>query len=527
MALLVVNHAHLWNPSREGGEAASPRAVWIRDDRIVDVTPVDAVPADGARSDVRVVSFPGGFVLPAFVDAHFHLLSLAHRSLRCDLGGTQSADDVIARLDDHAREHPGDAAVVGIDFDESEWRASALPTRAQLDAISSTRPLYARRVCCHVGVANTALLAKLDTHERFVDRESGRIVEDAVFEANRLTRPPDLAQIHAMDGAIAHLHSLGITAIHDIVDPETLEVYVAGLTASTRPLRIDVYFHMATEEFERARDQVIGLRKRGVRAMGIKIFSDGSLGGRTAALHARYADGDGDGELLVDEETLREELEACAVRNICCAVHAIGDRALHTVLTAMGTVKARYPAHSRFRIEHAEIIGAEEMALCARLRIPLVMQPNFVRNWGGDDGMYARRLGRERWERHNPFASLSRADLPVVFSSDGMPAGPLFGLRGATHHANPRERIAPAEAFYRYTRATADVFRTWDEPAESDDLDERPVDGQIRSGARADLVVLSGNPLLADPDRLRVEATIAQGVEVYRAPGPTHSKQPR
>jgi predicted amidohydrolase YtcJ len=466
-------------------------------------------------------------VLPAFVDAHFHLLSLAHRSLRCDLADTQSAADVVARLDDHARQHPGDTAVVGIDFDESEWKSPALPTREQLDAISSTRPLYARRVCCHVGVANSALLAALETHERFVDRDSGRIVEDAVFEANRLTRPPDLAQIHAIDGAIAHLHSLGITAIHDIVDPGTLDVYVAGLNASTRPLRIDVYFHIAAEEFERTRDQVIGLRKRGVRAMGIKIFSDGSLGGRTAALHARYADGDGDGELLVDEDALREELEACAVRNICCAVHAIGDRALHTVLSAMGAVRARYPSHSRFRIEHAELIGAAELELCGRLRIPLVMQPNFVRNWGGEDGMYARRLGRERWERHNPFATLSRMNLPVVFSSDGMPAGPLFGMRGATHHANPRERIAPAEAFYRYTRAAADVFGAWDEPAESDDADDRPADGQIRAGARADLVVLSGNPLLADPDRLRVEMTVAQGVEVYRAPAPTHSKPAR
>jgi predicted amidohydrolase YtcJ len=118
-------------------------------------------------------------------------------------------------------------------------------------------------------------------------------------------------------------------------------------------------------------------------------------------------------------------------------------------------------------------------------------------------------------------------NLPVVFSSDGMPAGPLFGMRGATHHANPRERIAPAEAFYRYTRAAADVFGAWDEPAESDDADDRPADGQIRAGARADLVVLSGNPLLADPDRLRVEMTVAQGVEVYRAPAPTHSKPAR
>ncbi len=524
MSLLIVNHAAVWNPSRNDGEPATPRAVWIEGDRIVDVTPVDAAPRDGARSDVRVISFPGAFVMPAFVDAHFHLLSLAHKSLRCDLSGARNAADVVARMQEYARAYGGEGPLVGVDFDESDWSGAALPTRAQLDAISSRRPLYARRVCCHVGVANKALLLRLESPGRFVDRESGRIVEDAVFEANRLTRPPALAQIHAIDGAIAHLHSLGITAIHDIVDPGTLDVYVEGLTASRRPLRIDVFLHLAAEEFETARNQLVPLRRRGVRAVGIKIFSDGSLGGRTAALNERYTDGDGDGELLVDGEVLREALEACAVRNIACAVHAIGDRALRTVLDAMAVVRARYPAHARFRIEHAEVIGAEEMKRCEALRIPLVMQPNFVRNWGGEDGMYAQRLGRARWESHNPFASLSRANLPVVFSSDGMPAGPLFGLRGATHHANSRERIAAAEAFYRYTRASADVFASWEEEEAGE---PRPANGLITPGGRSDLVVLSGNPLLADPDRLRVEATIAEGQEVYRAPASTHSKQSR
>jgi predicted amidohydrolase YtcJ len=522
MPILIVNHAHVWNPTRGEGEAASPRAVWMQDGRIVDVTPVEAAPAPGARADVRVLSFPRAFVMPAFVDAHFHLLSLAHRSLRCDLSGAGSAQDVSAQLAEYARANPGDSALVGIDFDESGWKDAAPPTRAQLDAISSTRMLYARRVCCHVGVANSALLERLASPERFVDRDRGRIIEDAVFEANRITRPPAAAQIHAVDGALAELHSLGITAIHDIVDPATLEVYAAGLAASPRPLRIEVFFHAAAEEFERLRDALIPLRRRGVRAAGIKIFADGSLGARTAALHEPYADGEGTGQLLVDGEALRAELEACALRSIGCAVHAIGDRALRAVLEAMGTIRARYPAHARFRIEHAELIGELEMKQCEAHRIPLVMQPNFVRNWGGEDGMYAARLGRARWERHNRFSSLSRAGIPFVFSSDGMPAGPLYGLRGAIHHAHHRERLAPAEAFYRYTRAAAEVFAAWEDPDE-----ERPAEGQIRPGARADLVVLSGHPLLADPDGLRVEATVAGGAEVYRAPAPTHSKKPR
>lgn len=517
----IVIIANIWNPSREGGEPAHPAALWIDSGRIADVTAPEAAPRPGARPDVELLNYPRGYVMPAFVDAHFHLLSLAHRSLRCDLATTQSAADIGERLNAYARDHGGDKAIVGVDFDESEWRDKTLPTRALLDSISHDRPVYARRVCCHVGVANTALLDRLQSPNRFIDRDSGRIVEDAVFEANRLTKPPAAAQVNAIDGALAHLHSLGVTAIHDIIDPETLDVYVDGLQASKRPLRIDAFLHAPAEEFETLRDRLVPLTRRGVRAQGIKIFSDGSLGGRTAALHAVYADGPGNGELLVDQETLQAELEACAVRGIACAVHAIGDRALHTVLNAMAVVVRRYPHRARFRIEHAEVIGEREMELCKELRIPLVMQPNFVRNWGGEGGMYEARLGHERWRRHNPFALLTRHDIPFVFSSDGMPAGPLFGLRGATLHANASERIGPAEAFYRYTRAANDVFAGWEEDA------AEPA-ARVTPGARADLVILSAHPLLTDVDRVRVEATIADGAMAYVAPSlekPTsHSK---
>lgn len=516
----IVIIGNVWNPSRDGGEPAQPRAVWIENGRVADVTPVESAPKPGARPDVHMMNYPRGYVMPAFVDAHFHLLSLAYKALRCDLSTTLSAAEVGARLADYARVNPGGNALVGIDFDESDWRDKSLPTRAQLDSISHDRPLYARRVCCHVGVANSALLDRLESPNRFIDRDSGRIVEDAVFEANRLTKPPAQQQIEAVDGALAHLHTLGITAIHDIVDPGTLEVYEKGLRASRRPLRIDVFFHVPAEEFVTASAQLSSLRERGVRALGIKIFSDGSMGGRTAAFHDNYADGDGNGDLLVEPKALQAELEACARANIACAIHAIGDRALHTVLDAMDAARRATTSHAKFRIEHAEVIGAKEMERCRELRIPLVMQPNFVRNWGGEDGMYEKRLGHERWLTHNPFASLTRADAPFVFSSDGMPAGPLFGIRGATLHANAAERIGPGDAFYRYTAAAADVFAGWEE-----DAVQTPA---VRPGARADLVVLSAHPLLTDVDRVRVEATLADGAAVYVAPPlerpTTHSK---
>jgi predicted amidohydrolase YtcJ len=473
------------------------RTLWVSDGRVAALGGRASAVEAGGRDDVRVIDVAGKYIIPSFVDAHFHLLALAGKQLRCDLSGARNAAEAVALLSAWADAHPGREPVVGVDFDDSGWDDAALPSRAALDAIAADRPVYARRICGHVGVANQALLNALSTR-RFVDASSGRIAEDAVFEANRITRPPRAALVDAIDGAIATLHALGITAIHDIVDPSTIDVYVEGLEASGRPLRLGAFVHVPAAGFDDARDRLE--EASGVNALGIKIFADGSLGARTAALHAPYADAPGDGELLVGREDLARELAACRKADIACAVHAIGDRALATVLSAMEKTAGQ---DTRFRIEHAEIMGDEELAACARLRVPLVMQPNFVRNWAGEGGLYQTRLGVERWRHNNRFASLLRAGVPFVFSSDGMPAGPLYGMRGATHHPVAEEKIGPAEALRRYTTAARALGG--DEDAYG-----------IEIGSPADLVVLSGNPLLADVDAIAVEATYVGGWEVHR-----------
>jgi len=503
MSTRAIRGARVWN----GAGGFVPRTVWIRDGRIIEVTP----PADHTPPGVDILDAPGRFVLPAFLDAHTHLLALANKELRIDLSATRSAEETVARLREAAG--AGDDAVVGVDFDDSDWRDPALPTRAALDAVSTTRPVYARRVCGHVAVANTALLARLTSPRRFVDDATGRIVEDAVWEANRLVRPPAPQVVGAIDIAIARLHALGITAIHDIVDADSIDTYGEGLRLSRRPLRIDALLHVAARDYAAARDRLHTASGGRARAVGIKIFSDGSLGARTAALHAPYADADTTGELLVSKAELCAELAACAEQGVVCAIHAIGDRALRTVLQAAAAPASR---GARVRIEHAELIGPEELDRCEALRIPLVMQPNFVRNWGGEDGLYAVRLGRERWSQMNRFASLIRRGVPFVFSSDAMPAGPLYGLRGATHHPVPGERIGAAEALVRYTVAAATLHGDTPPPA-------------LGPGAAADLVILSGDPVLADFNTLRVESTLAAGLEVHRAtPAPgarSHSKR--
>jgi predicted amidohydrolase YtcJ len=117
MSTLVIAGARVWTDDGHGAIRFEPRTIWIRDGRIVEVLPGVAAPSPGARDDVRVFDAGGKFAIPAFVDAHFHLLALAHKGLRCDLSGATGAADVVSRLAAYAAEDGArhDGAVVGVD----------------------------------------------------------------------------------------------------------------------------------------------------------------------------------------------------------------------------------------------------------------------------------------------------------------------------------------------------------------------------------------------------------------------------
>ena len=491
MSSTLLTNAQLFRERR-----FAPGSLLIEDGRIAEVTDGD-VHIHGAE----VIDMAGQYVLPGFVDGHFHLMMLALKRLRCDLSRAVSAQQVVERLSDWS--HRDSGAIVGVEWDESRWRDHTRPTRAMLDAISAERPVFARRICCHVGVANSALLDMLRARGDFVDADTGVITEAAVFEATRLTYPAQEGIVSGMEPAIRDLHALGVTGIHDIIDKSNYDAYLQGLRVSAVPLRIDGIMIAAPDELDGLKEQASDIGDDMLRIIGVKLFSDGSLGAHTAALNSPYSDAQTLGDFLLDESELHHTLSTCADRGITCAVHAIGDRAIRTVALEMAKFPRDVP---RFRIEHAEVIGWDEMELLARAPVVLAMQPNFVRRWGEPGGLYEQRLGRSRWERCNPFRTLADGGVGYMFGSDGMPPGPLYGIAGATRHPVEKERLTVAEALERYT----------DWPNRLGAV-PRPA-GRLEAGNLADLVVLSGNPLAGDPDQIEVAGTWVGGGRVYGRP---------
>lgn len=237
-----------------------------------------------------------------------------------------------------------------------------------------------------------------------------------------------------------------------------------------------------------------------IRLAGVKCFLDGSLGGRTAALHEPYTDGEGSGTLLMDTAELAAVAKKSFDENLTCAMHAIGDRAIDQALDVL----TDFPRDTRcFRIEHCELVGEAQLERLRTAPVYLGVQPNFIHRWGVRGGLYEQRLGPERRDRCKRFATLRTAGVPFVFGSDGMPPGPLYGLEGAVSHPVPAERLSPADALDCYTRIPNEVG-----------LQTREA-GRLAAGRLADITALDANPLETPLDRLRVLATWVGGKRVF------------
>lgn len=470
----------------------------IRDQKIDGFDPcADAPPAE--PMDAERIDLQGSFVIPGFVDGHIHLMSLVYKRLRCDLSATNSAREVCDALAEWAAENDS-PFVIGVDFDESGWENRKFPTRVMLDGVDDKRPVLARRICGHIGAANTAMLELLKTRPDLVDRETGVVTEHAVWEAGRICEPDPGSVITSTTAAIDDLYKLGITCIHDIVEEKKFDTYLEGIRHAQTPLRIDALINTNPRNLGRFISQCDAADAGNVRVVGAKCFLDGSIGGHTAALNADYEDKAGWGTLLMQRPVLQAVAEECYDNGYQLAIHAIGDRSLDL---ATGVLKGFPAGTENFRLEHCEIAAPAQIDRLVSASTALSLQPNFIRNWGGPGGLNETRLGTERNRWCNAYRTLYETGKPCFFGSDGMPVGPLYGLKGAIEHPVPEERMAPEEALACYTRNAHTVGAHKREA------------GVLEPGCLADLTVLSGNPLQEDPDSIDVRMTIVDGEVAY------------
>lgn len=487
-------------------------SVTIADGRIVAVGRRDdldgALPSD--RAVVDLAEQPGATVVPGLVDSHLHPMPLSFFEHHLDLASCTSLDDLFDALRDRATRPDVDAEgrewVVGLRLDDDRLHERRLPTRVELDAVCDGRPVVILRRDGHHAIGSTAALSAAGFHPGCDDPPGGVVHRDADGSltglcgeaASSLLLAPvplpvwDLLAA-ALDRAVARMAGHGITAISAMC--QTTAEGPAGaageLEAVGWSMLLDqVPLDVQTIVIGAGPDEVASLRStplhdpaRRRRLDAVKIFLDGTLGGRTACLHRPYADADGCGMLTLEPEVAYGRMVDAHLAGLQVCVHAIGDRANAAAVDLFGRLLAEHPAPHRHRIEHASVLDPRTVDRMAELGLSAVVQPISIES---ERPWLASRLGPDRLDRVYPFRRLLDAGVVVAGSSDA-PIEELDALR-AMACAVDRDGIAPAqeitaeEALALYTTGAAWVRGT--------DADT----GRVAPGQRADLAVLTGPP---------------------------------
>jgi len=451
-----------------------------------------------------VLDLGGAAVIPGFIDSHVHFLQVGMMGVRPDLTGMKSADEVLERVLEEVRMKGPGEAIIAEGWDETLWSGRKEITLEELDSIAPENPVVLRRVCGHVARANTLAVDILEGKLEGVDRETGILLEEASLRLGDVMTTTVEEKLHALERAVKKAHSLGVTGIHDIAGPGAWELYSRMENGGRLPLRVHLVLTADQMQWVIGQGLKTGSGDEYLRFGGIKIFSDGSLGARTAALSADYADAPGErGMLLCTKDEMASNIKTADDNGLQVVIHAIGDAAIEEVLDAYET-SIRDGNPLMHRIEHLETATHDQVERMSRLGIWASMQPNFAGNWSQLGGMNETRLGRERWVRADVHLSVLRSGTRLAFGSDGMPFGPLYGLHWAVNHPIDGERLEPLTALRAYTLAGAELMGRGDEL------------GSIEQGKKADLVVLSEDPRTAkDISQLKIIRTFVNGIQVY------------
>ena len=481
-------------------------AVAIERDRILAVGRGEEI-LPYAGEDALRIDLQGRAVLPGFIDAHVHLMhtGLVESGWRIDLTN-RSRGEVLAALRDAARSRGIGEWVVGYGWDESDWKDRRYLVREELDRLTLGSPILAIRTDGHLLTANARALELLpeSAPERWIDRETGHLREAAMNEMLDRIVPDRATSAEALSAAVRLCHRLGITSAHTMSRLRHVPAFMAG--RADRRLRVTICPEVASFDKLEAVGLRTGFGDPWLRFGGVKIFADGSIGARNAAVSEPFRGGD-TGELTHEGAVLTSMIRAAEGSGWQTVIHAIGDRAIGQVLDAHEAVGS--DPTLRHRVEHFELPREAQLGRAARLGLCVSMQPNFIGNWSGPDSLYAERLGEVRDRASNPLRRVVDEGLPLAFGSDGMPVSPLYGLHSAVNAPYPDQRLTVEESIACYTAGGA--WFGFEEASK----------GRIELGMLADLVVLDEDPLL-EPARIverTVDMTFVGGERVYEREG--------
>ena len=500
---------------------------------------------DGLRS-ARVVDLDGATVVPGFNDAHNHMVHFGTTLTELALSSPpmRSVEQIVEVVAAEARSTPTGSWIIGSRYDQNKLEGGRHPTAQELDRVAPDHFVWLKHTSGHMAVVNSRVLDTVDIDavpEGGVavrddeGRPTGLLQEQAQLLVRRLVHPLSQdALVDAIEQAGRHYLTEGITSCQEAGigggwvghSPLELGAYQRARAEGRLPVRVsvmvaaeglhDLEHHEQDEGFGLDLGLRTGLGDEWLRVGPVKVFADGSLLGLTAAMHDDFASEPGNrGYLQMAEEKLRTVITRAHRAGWQVATHAIGDRAVATVLDIYGEALRAAPRDDhRHRIEHCGVADDEQVARLARLGVIAVPQGRFVSEIG--DGMMAA-LGpqRTRWcYRQRSFLDAGvvlpgSSDRPVVAGAPLLGIHDLVNQRTASGRAfNPDEALTAEQALRCFTLGSA--YASFDEHRK----------GSLEAGKLADMTVLSDDPTRVEPGRIRdieVLATVVGGEVVHDA----------
>jgi predicted amidohydrolase YtcJ len=487
-------------------------------------------------ADARQVDANGATVVPGLIDAHGHMLGLGMLSSQVDLAGSPSKDDIINRLKAGADKLPKGAWLIGHGWDQNRWTGKQFPTAADLDRAFPDRPVFLERIDGHASWVNKVAMKRatksLDGDwqpdggriMRVGKKASGVLIDGAQALVRNAIPPLTPEQTRdAYKKAFAEAVANGLTGVHDPgVSLDDFKVLQQMASAGEIPLRLYEMAdgnHAALEWLCQQGGEWADPTGR-LRMRTVKLYMDGALGSRGAALLDDYNDDHGNRGIFV---TQPDEYKAAVEKAYRCkvqvATHAIGDRGNRMVLdTYQSVLGTTADSDHRWRVEHAQIVALDDIPRFAQLRLIASMQPTHATSdmpWAEQRLGYQRLQGAYAWQR------FIHAGVPLAFGSD-FPVehvNPMLGIYAAVTRQDlagqppggwfPDQRVNRVQALAGFTRGAAYAS-----------FMEKEV-GVLKAGYRADFVVLDADIMTVQPRRIadiKPISTWVDGKVVYQKP---------
>ena len=507
-------------------------AIVVRGDRVVFAGSEPEARA-AARRGYRRLDLRGRVAIPGMVDAHAHLPGLGEFLVSVDLTGARSYDEVIRRVVERARKSAPGAWITGRGWDQNLWDGKAFPTHDALSRAVPDHPVALDRVDGHAVLANAAAMTLARVDSRTKDPEGGRVIRDAagnptgVFVDNAedligraMPRESRAMVRERILAGAAEANRWGLTGVHDAgAGRATVQVYEELARAGKLNLRTYVMLSgdsaTLTHYFARGPRSALHNGRLWVRA--VKLYADGALGSRGAAMLEPYADDPGNTGLLVTPPAAIQRVAEHGLRTgFQVNIHAIGDRGNRVALDAIQGALARVPrADHRFRIEHAQVISAADIPRFSRLGVIPSMQGSHQTS---DMRWAEARVGPDRIRGAYAWRSLLDAGSIIPNGSD-FPVeavNPLLSFHAAVTRQDPSNW--PPGGWYpgqAMTRQEALLSMTlW--PAFA--AFQEQTMGSLSPGKYADFVILDQDIMRVAPEKIldtRVMATYLGGMAVY------------